>query len=774
MPSPDLSSEIREPSARGSAPTIVVTGLGAVTSLGHTAEETFERVVRGDRGLRELSLFDPGDVRTRVVAEVVDLAYEPHPMVSRTSELALRAARAALSDAKVDVRTQRVGLVLGGTTAGMLETESVLATLLSSEGEIDPREAEAQRESALSRMLAHPLSAPTDRLVMELGPFARVRSLSSACSSGANALAVGAAWLELGFVDVVLCGGADSLCRVTMSGFNALAALDPTGAKPFDRARRGLTLGEGAALLVLERAESAHARGQRAVCTLLGWAARAEAHHITNPEASGLAPYRAMKAALDRAGLSGRDIDYVNAHGTGTPLNDSMETRALQRLFEADLPRVPVSSQKGMIGHTLAAAGAIEAVITALSIQHQIVPPTGGLHDPDPACALRHVREAERRPIRAALSSSFGFGGMDTALVLGVPDARARMARDPKSVIVTGLAATTAAGVWSAAELADLPTKAPSSDPPVVRPLPVFAPNALDEERARRLDRASRIAAIACGHALDGVGPSARSEMGIVLGIAFGAVDATAEFMRRLRDKGARMVRPAEFPSLVPSSPAGHVSIYLGLGGPTLVVADLAASGECAILQATELVASGDVERVCAGAVEERSAIVEEVLSTVFENAEDPHHVHHMHHGPRREGGVALVLERDAGQSALARLGEIMVWRDVEGETSSRLASLPHPPEGAVVVLGGMTSRAVELAEASAWRDVPRVACADACGAHEAAGGFAIGVAVAKVARADARGALFVGTARGWAYAGTVWPRDLVSSSSELVDERAT
>lgn len=721
--------------------TIVVTGVGAVTALGGTARATFDRIARGERGLRELSLFDPGEVRSKVVAEVVDLAMPSDPSVSRTSELALLAAREAIADAKLDVRTRRVGLVLGGTTAGMFETESILATLLSTEarrgGPADPR-----REAALSRMLSHPLSAPTDRLVKELGPFARARSLSSACSSGANALAVAATWLELGVVDAVLCGAADSLCRVIVSGFSALGALDPNGARPFDARRRGLTLGEGAGMLVLER--SADAARESVVCTLLGWGARSEAHHITNPEATGAAPLAAMRAALERAGLEPKDIDYVNAHGTGTPLNDPMEARALARLFGDDVGRVPVSSQKGMIGHTLAAAGAIEAVITALAIERGIVPPTAGLEEVDPECGhLRHVTRAERRPIGAAISSSFGFGGMDAAVVFGDRERVAPASRKRRGIVVTGMSVVTPGGIVEGTSVADVPASlAPGA-------AVVIPDGALDAEKARRLDRTSRIGAIACGRALGTVAPG----VGVVLGVAFGAVDATAEFMRRLRDKGPRMVRPAEFPSLVPSSPAGYVSIYLGLDGPALVVADLAVSGECAVLQACELIAAGDVDRMCAGAVEERSAIVEEVLSVVFASGGAT---------SRREGGAVVALAAaDAGVPALARLGDIVSFACATGQGANdgAMAGLPPPPEeGGIVVLG--TEHAEELVLASSWSSCPRLVCAGACGEHEAAGSVAIAVAAAKVARGDAKAALFVGSSRGWGYAGTVWPPD--------------
>jgi 3-oxoacyl-[acyl-carrier-protein] synthase II len=748
--------------------TIVVTGVGAVTALGRSARETFDRIVEGERGFRELTLFDPGEVRSRIVAEISDeeIALPADPSASRTSELALRAAREAMAEAKLDPHARRVGIVLGVTTAGMFETESFLAALLSTERSDSSRDAadHRRREEALSRMLSHPLSAPTDRLVKELGPFARARSMSSACSSGAQALAVAATWLELGLVDAVLCGAADSLCRVIVSGFSALGALDPEGARPFDVRRRGLTLGEGAGMLVLERAEEPSAR-ERAICTLLGWASRSEAHHITNPEATGEAPLAAMLAALRRGGLGPRDIDYVNAHGTGTPLNDPMEARALARLFGDDLGRVPVSGQKGMIGHTLAAAGAIEAVITALAIDRGVVPPTGGLSEPDPECRLRHVMTSEHRSIGVALSSSFGFGGMDSALVFGRRDRVAPPSRKRRDVVVTGMCTVTPDSVLVGTDVADLPARRPAS-------ATVSIPDgALDPERARRLDRASRIGAIACGGALGAsVSAGGVDGTGVVLGIAFGAVDATAEFMRRLRDKGPRMVRPAEFPSLVPSSPAGYVSIYHGLTGPAFVVADLAVSGECAIAQACELIAAGDVDRMCAGAVEERSAIVEEVLSVVFERAArgSPSALGGRATSARREGGAAVALaSADVATVALARLGEVVSFsaRAVVAADADALAHLPPPPDGAIVVLG--TDHAAALVLASSWSGCPRIVCADACGAHEAAGSVAIAVAAAKVARGDAAAALFVGSAGGWGYAGTVWPPDRASDARD-------
>jgi 3-oxoacyl-[acyl-carrier-protein] synthase II len=335
---------------------------------------------------------------------------------------------------------------------------------------------------------------------------------------------------------------------------------------------------------------------------------------------------------------------------------------------------------------------------------------------------------------------------MDTALVLGKAGATRVPAPSPHRVVVTGIAVATPHGILNDEAVAEVPSLTTNATEIAL------GADALDAERARRLDRASRLATVVTERAL---GPGDRKGAGIILGIAFGAVDGCAEFMRRLQEKGARMVRPADFPGLVPSSPAGHVSIYLGLTGPTLVVADLAASGEAAVVQAHELVAAGDADRLCAGAVEERSEIVEQVLSVVFADERG----RGTGHEPRREGAAAIALARERpGLPALARLGETFAWIDRGRAMPAELAALAVPPSGALVVLGHQSTRASEIVDGTTWRDVPRVVCAGACGAHEAAGAIAAAVACAKVARGDAAAALFVGSARGAGYAGTVWP----------------
>jgi 3-oxoacyl-[acyl-carrier-protein] synthase II len=728
-------------------PRLWVTGLGLVTPLGAGVEETWTRLVRGERAIRRIGLFDASSQRAGVAAEVpnVVLPGGPRgvaPSWSRSAAMASLAAGEALRGAQVRVDRHRVGLVVGGTTAGMFETEHLLARL----------HAEPECRDALASMLSHPLTSTGDRLQEKLGPFARVRSLASACSSGANAIIAGASWLLLGEVDVVLAGGSDGLCRLTLSGFNALAALDPEACRPFDKNRRGTSLGEGAGFLVLERAEHALARGALPIAELAGWALGAEAHHITNPAADGEVVASLLSSAIERAGLEPRDVDYVNAHGTGTMQNDAMEASALARALGREIGRVPVSSCKGQIGHTLGAAGAIEAALTTLAVARRTLLPTAGLEEPDPSLGLLHVRHTGRavERVRAALSNSFGFGGMDTVLVFREATDDGRAAAYPATLtptrlaaVVTGAAVFAPCGLRDSADCAALPEgtfdPATSLDPD----------EHLDVMRARRLDRSARLGTVAVLRALADARAPAQGT-GVVLGSAYGNVDACAAFVHRIFDRGPRSASPAEFPNLVPSSPVGHASIYAGLRGPAFATADLAASGESAFAQAVQLVASGQAVRLVAGAVEPKSHIVDRVLAALFAHASS------QANAKRGDVAAALVVEseraaRERGAPLLARVRQVLEWRR---ETSLPLGTLVGPESSAAEVGLARSNGGVDaLLAGTAWGDVPRFACAPAIGESDGLGGVALAVAVGRIATGRARETLVVGLAKERGYA---------------------
>jgi 3-oxoacyl-[acyl-carrier-protein] synthase II len=736
-----------------------VTGVGLVTALGAGVEATWSGLVRGQRAIRSATLFDTSGQRVGLVAQAPEVVLPDSPpelggQWSRTSALACTAAREAIRGADLDVRRARVGLVVGGTTGGMFETEELLARLHGS----------PELRGAFGEMRCHPLMATGDRIDETLGPFVRVRSLSSACSSGANALVVAAGWLRSGEVDAVVAGGSDGLCRLTLSGFNSLAVIDPEPCRPFDRRRRGTNLGEGSGFVVLETANRARGRGVQPVAELAGWALGSEAHHITNPAPDAAVVAGLIGRALARAGLSARDVDYINAHATGTPASDVTEAAALNRALGSEARRIPVSSSKAQIGHTLGAAGAIEAVIAALVVQRKTIVPTAGLEQPDPACDLVHVPHVgvEIPRARAVLSNAFGFGGMDTVLVLCDPEIGLRATGEATRISVPG---TGRAGLASLG----------ASEPPVVTGVAVFGPSGLlgisecaalvdargvarggvdpdpllDPSRARRLDRAARLGAVVAARAAaEATVPLV--DVGMVLGSAFGNVDESAAFMHRVFEKGPRSASPAEFPNLVPSSPVGHVTIYSGSHGPAFAVTDLATSGESAFAQAFELVNAEDGPAIIAGAAEPRSDIVARVLCGLFAHA--PSQVE----SSRVDLAAAVVIERaDAprtrGTPPLARVTQVLQWR---ADATAALAALRPPGGGRTEVVLPRTDGGVfELLDQTAWRASPRLSCAPGLGESDALGAVAIAVASARVGRGRARAALVVGLARGRGYA---------------------
>jgi 3-oxoacyl-[acyl-carrier-protein] synthase II len=394
---------------------VVITGAGSINALG-VGVGAFAGALRGGRsGIRHLSVFDPSAYRSPYAAEVdevdsaICLAAPLRRRSSRSDRFALIAAQEALAGAGLENEDRlRAGVIIGASTGGMLEAEVHV---------VDP--APKEPRPAVRGLLNAPVSTTADHLALQFGCYGPRLTVSTACSSGNNALGFAADWIRSGRADVVLCGGVDSLCRMTFSGFNVLQAIDTVPCRPFDRERAGLTLGEGAAMFVFESAERARARGAEPLAEFVGYAASADASHMTQPRSDGASALQAARAALAAAGVHPEEVDYVNAHGTGTPLNDAIETKILKAVLGERAYRVPVSSTKAATGHCLAAAGAVEALACVIALRHGFVPPTLHLENPDPECDLDYVPNAAReRALRTVMSNSYGFGGNNTTIVL--------------------------------------------------------------------------------------------------------------------------------------------------------------------------------------------------------------------------------------------------------------------------------------------------------------------------------------------------------------------
>jgi 3-oxoacyl-[acyl-carrier-protein] synthase II len=384
---------------------VVVTGLGAVSPHGIGVKAFWSGLAGGTCAIRELSVIETDGFRCRIGGEVPEVV-AGSTRRTRADRFAVAAAEEALNDAGLGAdEREEAALIVGAVGGGMLEAEEwYWAASRGRNTRVVP---------AVRSVLP---CAHADTLAARLRVRGPRHTVVTACSSGAVAVAEAAALIADGVVDVALAGGVDSITRICFMGFNALKLLDPAACRPFDRDRRGMSIGEGAGFLVLEDAVAARARGVRAYAELAGYGMTTDAYHITAPEPEGDGMVRAIRAALRAARQSPAGVQYVNAHGTGTPQNDRVEARALERVFGEGA--LLVSSTKSMIGHTMAAAGSLEAIATLLALGHGVVPPTANLQTPDPDvhfdCVPRAAREA---PLDCAISNSFGFGGQNVTLL---------------------------------------------------------------------------------------------------------------------------------------------------------------------------------------------------------------------------------------------------------------------------------------------------------------------------------------------------------------------
>jgi 3-oxoacyl-(acyl-carrier-protein) synthase len=388
---------------------VVVTGLGVVSPFGSGVKAFWEGLVSGRTAIGPAREVDVAGFRSGLAAEVpreTVQALRASRRRSRADRFALSAATDAVEDAGLSrAECAEAAVVVGAVGGGMFEAETWYWARVRGEPEPDARPALAPilpfaHAEAIGRRLG--FQGPRETVIM-------------ACSSGAASLALAAELIEVGAVACALAGGVDAITRICFMGFNALKLLDPEPCRPFDRDRRGMSIGEGAAFLVLESVERARARGASVYAELAGHAMSTDAYHVTAPHPDGVGMAAAMRVALEKASLTPGDVGYVNAHGTGTPQNDRVEALALEGIFGRHRPLV--SSNKAQIGHAMAAAGSLEAVATVLALTNSLVPPTATLAMVDPEIHFDCVARAPRpAALDAAISNSFGFGGQNVTL----------------------------------------------------------------------------------------------------------------------------------------------------------------------------------------------------------------------------------------------------------------------------------------------------------------------------------------------------------------------
>jgi 3-oxoacyl-[acyl-carrier-protein] synthase II len=398
---------------------VFITGIGIICAIGNNVEETFQSLLAEKTGIGEITLFKTmhkgiipmAEVKMTTETLLQDIGQPGKKNYTRTALLGIKAASEAIASSGIqDIKAYKTGLISATTVGGMDRSENFYASFLAD-----------QKKGRMMDVVNHDCGDSTERIATHLGISDLVTTISTACSSSVNAMMFGSNLIKTGKLDRVVVGGTDSVTKFTLNGFNTLMILDKTGCHPFDDNRAGLTLGEGAAFLVLESEEIVVKEQKTILAEVSGYGNANDAYHQTASSPDGTGAFLAMSKAIAMSGLEPGDIDYINVHGTGTQNNDLSEGVAMERIFGDHVP--PFSSTKGYTGHTLGAAGAVEAVISILSLQNQVIFPNLGFVTPMAELRIRPVETHcnASLPVRHVLSNSFGFGGNNSSIVLSKP-----------------------------------------------------------------------------------------------------------------------------------------------------------------------------------------------------------------------------------------------------------------------------------------------------------------------------------------------------------------
>ena len=588
---------------------IVVTGAGIVSAIGVGKEETLESLLAGRSGIRPVRYletahreFPVGEVQLSNEEMCSLLHIDPQQPTTRTALMGMVALKEALQQAvlsKVDI--SRTDLISGTTVGGMDKSEKYYLDF-------------CENDSRNDFIRTHDCGACTEMIADHFGRFRRLTTLSTACSSAANAVILGAEMLRAGETDCVVVGGSECITKFHLNGFASLMILDKEPCRPFDDSRAGLNLGEGAAWLVLESEEHARRRGATPLATLAGYGNACDAFHQTATSPDGEGPYRAMRQALELAGVAPGEIDYINAHGTGTQNNDLCESEALRRLFGPEVP--PMSSTKAFTGHTTSASGTVEAVICLLAMQHSFLPQN--LRFRSTETCIEPVHAVTRKALRYVLSNSFGFGGNDSALLFQavnvLPGSIGDMACDQSgaNVLPGSIGAHRGAKVdkvylLSATQIsAQEPLCEAWEENPVALTEPLTRSREADYKQfippleARRLGKILKRAIATADVALKAAG--VETPEAIITGTGLGCIENTEIFLDALCRQGEDQMMPTRFMQSTHNTISSLVAIRLKAHGYNATYAHNTVSFQSALYDALLQLRAGRIGNalVCA------------------------------------------------------------------------------------------------------------------------------------------------------------------------------
>ncbi|MCT9110143.1 beta-ketoacyl synthase N-terminal-like domain-containing protein [Streptomyces mirabilis] len=652
----DVHDRAVRPDTAARPRTVVVCGVGAVTAQGEGAAALWEGIRAGHSAIGPVTGMPMDGYGTAIGGEVPPLPRPAYDYLAAfggserepAADFALTAAAEALHQAGLaGLPAERWGVAFGSCNGGLRSAEKLARR--SREGTTLP-------DDALHYLLVPP-QAIAEALSAAFALKGPALSVNTACASGAHAIAHAAEAIAAGRADAMLAGGSDAFTETAFAGFTSLQSLSAKPAAPYSKDRDGLSLGEGAGMLVLAEESVARAAGAPVLAEVLGYGLSADGYHATAPHPEGEGAARAIRGALKAAGITPGDVGYINGHGTGTPKNDSAESNAVRAAFGEAAQKTALSSSKSMIGHLLGAAGAVEAIVTVKALVEQIAPPTANFTGTDPKCGLDAVPDTGRElAMNAALSNNFAFAGANACVAFGWPSGRRFTVPAPpaaEKVVITGGAALTPAGdglkaLWEAWRQG----RRLGTDEDGLRVArAVFDPAAhIGARDRRRMDRLSQLAVASCRAALAHAGLKADEHTGVVLGTGLGPMRSIEDFLLPVLGGCPAHGSPAVFPNTVFNAAAGQVAMHVGAKGPTSTVTTGHAAGASALTVAHDLLLQHRAEAVLCPAVEDLSPGVLAAYRQLPLFGDAGYTL--------AEAGIALVLERES--SARARGARIL------------------------------------------------------------------------------------------------------------------
>ncbi|QEV21772.1 beta-ketoacyl-[acyl-carrier-protein] synthase family protein [Streptomyces alboniger] len=606
-------------STKGFQEGVAITGIGLSCALGNGVQQVWRGIREGRSGIGKTERIDVSTLSCQYSGEVPSVPAAGQRLrgrLDRATTLALNAAEEAIEGAGLSLTEHdayRMGVAVGTSVGGLERGEEFHWDLLR-DGPGAPRR---------DRLFHYPLYTSADALSIAFQLKGPKVVISNACAAGSNSIGFAADAIRDGRADIMIAGGVDVLDILSLAGFDSLNALDPAPCAPYSRST-GLNIGEGAAILVLESESSARRRGAAILAHLLGYALTSDAYHATAPDPAGNGAVRAMRRGLAQAQLTAADVDYVNGHGTGTPTNDSAETKAVTSLFEGLSP-APVSSTKSQVGHMLGAAGALEAAACVLALRDGVLPPTVNVEEGFDAprdIVANHAREQE---LDVVVSNSFAFGGNNCSLVLGRHPAPPAP-RPDRRVVITGAGPVSSVGSGREAFLAALREGRSGIGPARLSDLALSRSGQaaeidiadcrrhVDRAYARRLDQIGLLTLAACRLALDDaglrIGRSDAERVGMVFGTFNGPVETVEQLSRTIGTDGPHRVNPRLFPNSVMNAAAGHACLALRIRGPLSTLATGCVSGLSGLGYAADLIRRGEADAMLAVSADELTPLV--------------------------------------------------------------------------------------------------------------------------------------------------------------------